>query len=310
MDSLQSTPPTLDTTFRDRQTGLIIGGVVLLLAGGFLALGSLANLFAIFSTARSTEESIALGLTVVVSAIVAAALIWLGIGSINARRWARALILCGSVAALYMGIGVFVFIVLLRTGGAALTWGNVGAFVVFLIVLIGAPAAFLRFYASCDVRRSCETRDPITRWTDRSPLPVIGGCLLIGLSAGSILVLLAQAAFPIGAIFLSGWPARLLWLGTAIVLLQGIPGFYRCDRQAWNRIMFTIIMVVSLYLVTLFIAGQAAQYQAMGLSEQQIAQIMRLPAWPMAIYRVLATVLTLGYLFWLQRFFRCSRAAN
>ena len=45
---------------------------------------------------------------------------------------------------------------------------------VFFVIL---PAVWIFFYKSRQVKATCEARDPVARWTDACPLPVLALCL-------------------------------------------------------------------------------------------------------------------------------------
>ena len=47
----------------------------------------------------------------------------------------------------------------------------------FGFFFIALPAVWIFFYKSRHVKATCEARDPVTRWTDACPLPVLGLCL-------------------------------------------------------------------------------------------------------------------------------------
>ena len=122
------------------------------------------------------------------------ALIWLGIGSIKARRWARALLLIFSWSWLIMGIfmtAIMPFVMAkvfanlppdAKTGQpamppAAITAMVIGMTLFFVVFFVLVPAVWTFFYNSRHVKATCEARDPVTRWTDACPLPVLGFCL-------------------------------------------------------------------------------------------------------------------------------------
>src|SRR5665647_2997139 len=101
---IQAVPPP---AYKDRSTGLIVFGILTLL------LGCLAGLFTLLMLVQLTKAKPAGAPAVNPSAILmgigiygglAVTLIWLGIGSIMARRWARALLLIFSWSWLVMGV--------------------------------------------------------------------------------------------------------------------------------------------------------------------------------------------------------------
>src|SRR6185312_5588971 len=50
---------------------------------------------------------------------------------------------------------------------------------VAMLVFYGLiPGTMVLFYGSQNVRLTCEHHDPVIRWTDRCPPPVLGACLV------------------------------------------------------------------------------------------------------------------------------------
>src|ERR1035438_6551077 len=94
--------------YKDRSTGLIIFGILTLLLGCFVGLFVPLMLFGQMMAAKAPNappaNAAAILPVVAIYGGLAVALIWLGIGSIKARRWARALLLIFSWSWLVMGI--------------------------------------------------------------------------------------------------------------------------------------------------------------------------------------------------------------
>src|ERR1035438_7524559 len=100
---LEPTTPT----YKDRSTGLILFGILTLLLGCLAGLFVPMMLFGQLAAARTTQVPTSFATMLpgmAVYGMLAVALIWLGIGSIQARRWARALLLIFSWSWLLMGI--------------------------------------------------------------------------------------------------------------------------------------------------------------------------------------------------------------
>src|SRR5258705_12611801 len=115
--------------------------------------------------------------SVVVLAAVAALNVWLGVGSVMAKRWARSLLVIVSGLWLAAGIGGVAGLALMLprlldamsagqpaagATGATVTLVIGASFALFVLV----PGAMLRFYGGGDVKATCEARDPRPAWTD------------------------------------------------------------------------------------------------------------------------------------------------
>jgi hypothetical protein len=193
--------------FKDRKTGLVVFGILQIILGGlcalivpFMVIGMIA------SAARGDSSAPPINTSMMIPGIlfyvlVAVWFIWMGIGSIKARRWARALILVSSWLWLICGICGLVFMLLLmpqmydRMGqsgqmppemAAVMKYVMMGFMTVFYVII---PAVLVLFYGSKNVKATCEFRDSQVRWTDKCPLPVLAGsgpfqCYLWGLTGG------------------------------------------------------------------------------------------------------------------------------
>jgi hypothetical protein len=192
---IESTLPP--APYKDRSPGLIIFGILTILLGGMAGLLVLMSLAGQAMSARTTGAAPPVSAILPVISIygaMAVALVWLGIGSIMARRWARALLLIFSWSWLIMGVVMVIFMALFMpkilatvsangTSGhhampvAAMVGMMIGMFLVFGFLFLILPAIWTFFYHSRHVKATCEARDPVTRWTDACPLPVLGFCL-------------------------------------------------------------------------------------------------------------------------------------
>jgi len=106
------------SSFKDMKTGLIVFGILQIIFGGFCALmipfaviGMIASAFLDSGTAAPVRPTMMIP-AILLYVVLAAWFIWMGIGSIKARRWARALVLVTSWIWLVGGIGGLVFLML------------------------------------------------------------------------------------------------------------------------------------------------------------------------------------------------------
>ena len=102
-----STLPPVPPAFKDRRTGLIVLGIFAILIGGICALCVPLMIIGQMMTARRLGTEVDASpavISAVVYGVMAVVLIWLGVGSILARRWARALLLCLGWIGLIIGL--------------------------------------------------------------------------------------------------------------------------------------------------------------------------------------------------------------
>jgi hypothetical protein len=114
----------------------------------------------------------------------------------------------------------------------AFVYGCMG--VAFGIFGVAVPIAFLLFYRSPHVKATVESLDPVPRWTDRHPVPML--LFASWMFAGAITVLLTTfmyRALPIGSYMLRGVPMFLLLAGIATAMFWIGVGTLRRQRAAW-----------------------------------------------------------------------------
>ncbi len=322
---LESTNPT----YKDRSTGLIVFGILTLLLGCLAGLFVPLMLFGQVAAARTTHSPTNLAMMLpgmAVYGLLAVALIWLGIGSIQARRWARALLLIFSWSWLLMGIVMLIvmgfvmpkIIATLPATGTASQPGMppaaMGAVMVVMFVFLGCffilvPAVWTFFYHSRHVKATCETRDPVTRWTDACPLPVLGLCLWLLFSVPMMLLmpLVGHGVMPFFGMFLSGVPGSLFCLAIAALWSYAAWLLYHLKPQGWWLILIAMIVFMASSLVTFAHHDMLEMYQLMGYPQAQIDQIQKSGLFVgnrMGWFMGLSAVPFLGYILFVKKYFR------
>lgn len=313
--------------FRNRKVGLIIFGIVQLIFGGFCALAIPLMIFGMVMSAKVAESTpdappMTVGMmipSIAIYVMLATALIALGIGSILARRWARALTLVASWMWLVMGtISVIAMMFLFPAMFSKISAGSPsmpgGVEVVMMVVMVGMmsfiyiiiPGAFVLFYRSPHVKATCETLDPKPRWTDRCPLPVLGVSLLFGWSA----LFMPFMGFygwvmPFFGTYLHGLGGAAMALVMFGLLLWLAAGCYRLQLAAWwGALALTSIGGISA-CITFDRVGLAEMYKLMNLPVEQadlVEAMMPLSAVMMAGMAIGAVGFA-TYLFFIRHFF-------
>jgi hypothetical protein len=321
IDSLGSTP--LPAPYKDRKVGLVIFGILTILLGCVAGLFVLL-MFAGVATSAGTPNAVPLSsmfFAVVIYALLAAALVWLGIGSIMARRWARALLLIFSVFWLVVGllsIPMMAFImpkalatVPVAPGRPAVSLGAV-MFIVFMVlgvIFVAMPAAWTFFYSSRHVKATCETRDPVIRWTDACPLAVLGLCLWLGMSVPilAVMPLVGWGVFPFFGTFLTGLPGDLAYLLLAAFWGYAAWCLYRLDQRGWWLILIgTCVWLISA-LITYARHDVTEMYRLINYPEAQIEQIQKTGLMTRSALVGMTSAFMavfVGYLVFIKRYFR------
>ncbi len=187
---------------------------------------------------------------------LALALVWLGVGSMLARRWARALNLVLSWLWLIVGILSLIFVALFaRQFQQAIGQGQKVPAEVLLVVqlVMGAtlgcvyfvlPLAMVLFYGGRHVRATCEFKDPRPRWTDRCPLPVLAvSVVLVAWAASMSWAIPYHAMFPLFGHLLTGVAGLSAIL--AMMCLLGLLAWatYRLKRWAWWAVLGVMVFM-------------------------------------------------------------------
>ena len=318
---------------KDRSIGLVIFGILTILLGCLTGLFVLLMLFgqAVAAMAHAAQMPVnfaAILPAVAVYGVLAVALIWLGIGSIMARRWARALLLIFSWSWLVMGIFVLFALAffipkllgnLPATGTpnqpamppAAIGGVMVIMFLFFGILFIVMPAVWTFFYQSRHVKATCEARDPVTRWTDACPLPVLGLCLWLIFSVPMMILmpLSGHGIMPFFGIFLTGVSGTLFCLAVAALWGYAAWLIYHLKPQGWWLILIAMIVFMASSLMTFAQHDVLEMYQLMGYPQAQIDQIQKtglLTGNTMGWIMGFSALPFLAYILFIKRYFRAK----
>lgn len=315
--------------YKDRSAGLIIFGILTILLGCLAGLFIPLMLFGQVAAAQApggphVQSSILPA--IFIFAILSIALVWLGIGSIMARRWARALLLIISWGWLIMGLLDSLFMAFLlpkmfanitasaTPGHPALPPAAATAFAVVMCLIFGVifvllPAIWTFFYNSRHVKATCEARDPVTRWTDACPLPVLGLCLWLMVTVPMMLVtpLMVRGVMPFFGVFLTGLPGMILCLCIAAIWAYAAWSLYHLDRRGWWVILIAMCVMTASSLLTFARHDIIEMYHLMGYPAAQIEQIRKsglmvgnLMEWMTLFFMVPF----LGYLLYIKRYLR------
>ena len=308
--------------------GIIAGAFCVLLAG-FMLIGMAASQVAAQTPASSMPTATPKFLMpmALLYLLPAAWFIWMGIGSIKARRWARALILVSSWLWLVSGVVSVVSIVVLRPNfytqmaqkdqiPAAVAMVMSIVMLVFMVVLyVVVPGMLVLFYGSRHVKATCERLDPQVRWTDKCPLPVLAVsfmfavwfcCLpLTGFAfyawlSTSVSAIVAGVLCVIGALVLMAMYGYVAW------------GTYRLRIAAWWAAVAVFILWAVLAGIMFSRMSLMDFYAKAGFTPQQLDTIRSsIPSQSsMLVFSSLWLIAVLGYLVYTRRFFTQGNAAQ
>jgi hypothetical protein len=321
--------------YRDRSNGLVVFGVIQII------LGLLAALMVPLAALGAFLTRLAPGVTmrpgqyvsgIASYAVMAAVLLTLGIGSVQMKRWARALTLVISWYWLITGVLMTVLMtavlpVVMRSvlraqqnaagQSGALSAGIMAVILTIVIVfaaffLIVVPIAFVVFYSRQDVADTCRDHDPVERWTDRVPLPVLGASVVFVVQALYLLSTgIATPMFPLFGRYLLGLSAIPWFLAFACLDTYLAVAFLRVKPIAWwIAVVVEPIRLLSM-AVTFSRADPMQAYAKLGWSDAQVQMLSSSPFFRSHVvlwWSLISAVLFFGYVLWLKRYFKMTAA--
>ena len=323
----------LDPGYHDRGPGLMIFGVVQIILGLLAALMVPLMGLGAFMSRLTPGGGMRLGQFisgVATYIFIAAALLALGIGSVQMKRWARALTLVTSWYWLITGSLITVMITAMlpvtmrsalaqmqRTtpGGPspAATTGVMAVILTLVIIfaavfLVLVPIAFVVFYSRKDVAETVRHRDPIERWTDKTPLPVLGASIIFAVGALYLLVVGGTTpVFPLFGKFVSGIAGASCFVGMAIVDAYLAIALFRLQSFAWWFAILAVPVRVLSMALTYARADMIEAYSKMGMSETQLQMLRSNPIFRgnlLLWWSLVSMIALFGYLIWLKRYFK------
>lgn len=324
--------------FKDRGTGLVLFGILQIILGLLAALMIPLAMLGVFMSRfapGATMHPAQIVSGIVSYGVIAAAFVTLGIGSIRMLRWARALTLVSSWYWLVVGVLVTILLtavmpMAMRTALAKaqqntpnapppeLTTGIMAVMVTFFIVfaalfLVAIPIAFIVFYSRNDVALTCRHRDPVERWTDRAPLPILGASVVLFVGALYMFVTgISTPLFPFFGRYLTGIAGGACFFVLGAIDLYLAVGIFRLQSSAWwIAVLLSPVRLLSMAL-SYARADLMQAYGKLGFSDTELQTLNSTPMFRSHVilwWSLISLILFFAYLIWLKRFFKPPAAA-
>ncbi len=307
------------------KTGLVIVGILQVLLGSLAALVAPMMIIGMVvakahpDASGSTPSAAMMIPGIMIYLGIGAWLIWMGIGSIKARRWARPLILVSSWLGLMTGLGGLVYMSLLLpdmsgsmangkeitpAAAAAMKWAMLGFMAVVGVII---PGVLILFYSRKKVKDTFEHRDPRIIWTDKCPLPIL---FLSGLCAGGALSMLNLGfnnwIIPFFGIILSGIAGAAVAVVTTLLLGYAAWGIYKLDIKAWWIAIWIAVAGAFSMVITFSQVSLPEFFDKMGLPAQQLEMLKQAIAINEVAIEILFVVqfaVYIGFLLYMKRYF-------
>jgi hypothetical protein len=312
---------------KDRSSWLIFFGVVELIFGGISALYIPLMVFSMrFAGQGELSGAPAFPLRTLVPVLILYGLLavfWvmMGIGSIKATRWARALTLIAAWFWLIIGVISILAILynipnmtrMMKESGGKMPDTFILGIIIFQIVFMSIlfivlPVIFILFYGSPGVKATVERRDPKVRWTDRGPLPVLAFCLCQVFGAVQMVSTISMGiGFPVFGKFLEGPSMVVITLGISIVFLYLAWNIYHLRMVGWWGSLGIMILGMVSSFVSFSKRDLMDLYIRMGYQGKQLEMMKKMQIWTSSQMQwgiVITAILWLGFLLYLRRYFK------
>jgi hypothetical protein len=316
------------STTKDRSTALTVVGSVQIALGALCSLFVPMSLLPLVPAIRQQVEMAqgappdARGVVfgAVFYAMLALFFVWTGIGAILKRRWVRPIFL--SVSWMWLVAGSFAAVIasiilprvglsptLRQTPGLTpqmetMIWVFIAGFLAIFYFIL--PLSFLLFYRSPHVRATLERRDPVPRWTDACPLPVLGLSLLMAFAAAAMVMAASFPVFPVFTALMTGPAAVALILVLAALYAYFARAAYRLQPIGWWGPLAVLPLHTLSGAVYLRMGNINEYLSAMGTQTTQSRMLVDSGVFggSLLIVCCLAWLAVLvGYLLWVRKFF-------
>ncbi|MEA2709872.1 MAG: hypothetical protein QOF78_2473 [Phycisphaerales bacterium] len=312
--------------FSDRSSMLLVVGILFIITGALCGCMTAAAPLALFMPRppggpEPRVSNVVVG--VFVYAVLCAALLTLGIGCVRKRRWVRPLIivfgwigLAGGTAAMIVWAATApqmgnAMRAAAPPGGAAPPAAMINVMVTvmtvfFAFIYVIIPAVLLWLFRGADVQATLEHYDPVTRWTDGVPLPVLGLCAILALGALWALMSAAQGWFFAFGIILTGASGRSVAILVCAAFAIAAWLAFRRRPAGWLMAMMLFIVMPLAWISTLLRHDLMEVYRAMGMSEAELrtlSQIQGMGSWIMIIIALAVTIGAITFTIRVRRYF-------
>ena len=315
-------------TYKDRKIGLAIFGAIQIAMGALCALMvPLMIMGMLVAAVANKDANSAVSVRTMIPGILmyvlmSACFIWLGIGSIQARRWARALCLVSAWLWFISGITGILFMLMFmpdmydqmsKDGQMPANVVTIVKYVTFgfmTILYIIIPGSFILFYGSKNTNATCEHRDPVIRWTDKCPLPVLVMTLMSGCCAACLPFMgLYGWTVPFFGTIVTGVAGAGIALVFLVLLVYITRGLYRLDLKAWwcatgLAVLWGVSCTITFSRITLM-----EFYEKMNFPAQQL-EIMRKMSFTQSHSLTYAclfwVIVVLAFLLYTRRYFKSN----
>jgi hypothetical protein len=273
---------------RDRSVGLVVFGTLDILMGIFCFTLAMLLLVVVSAAGLHGMKPVHYWITMLLLFYLTGWFIVMGLGSIKARRWARALLLVGAWVTVFFGTLAMALVLytlpemfnLMAEAsfippGAALGILYFTTVVLILLQLV-FPLVAIAFYGSKSVQYTCERLNPNLSWTDRCPLPLLAMSFISIL--GSLSIVTASSTNYTVYLFghvISGMPGMLVVLFISVACGYVGWGAFMRKMHAWWSAYAVVLLTSASMMLTFSEMDMSELYAHMGYSIGQASQLSK-----------------------------------
>lgn len=255
-------------------------------------------------------------------------------GCFAGRRWSRPFALTLAWGWIYMGVTMFLSLAVMMGGMRDMMSGIMESaaktspqappmpamdgfftiimviyFVMIVLFMIVLPAVIVWLQWGAEVRLTLESRDPVPRWTDRQPAPLLGMAIAAALFGLCSLPYLFMMGSSFLKPFLPEGPLKHFWIVVPFVWAYIAWGSYRRQLAAWILALGLLAAGTWIGVHTIQRIDWADAFSQMGIPGMEpgdLAKWMESLFQPtrMLVMMVGSILPLLGYLIWVLRYFR------
>ena len=309
---------------KDRTVGLVVFGTLEILLGIFCFALAMLLLIVVSANGLHGIKPIHYWMLMGLLFYLTGWFIVMGMGSIKARRWARALLLVGAWVSIFFGTLVLALVLyilpevynLLADSGLLPPLAALGilyfSILVLILLQIVFPLVSIVFYGLKGVEATCERCNPEPCWTDRRPLPLLAMSFISALGCLSIVVGFTtnHVVFLFGHV-VNGIPGALVL--AVISVASGYVGWgaYTRKMHAWWGAYVLVVSTSASMMLTFSEMEMDTFYARIGYTAEQIAQLQEFSPFNPALFTLLSCawgIMACAYLVWVRDCFRPEKA--
>ena len=154
---------------------------------------------------------------------------------------------------------------------------------------------------------SGDARDPMPRWTDVCPLPVLALCVVLSMGIPLLPWTLFSPAVAVFGTYFGGVPAACILLAITFVCTWAAYSCYRLKVRGWWTALLMVCVCTLSTLITFARCGLWPMYEAMGFPAEYLAKIKQydfLEGPPLYLMTIAGTLPVIGLLAYTKRYFK------